>query len=381
MKRKSSEIRCLFASSEQSADVLYLAGVFVPDPFLSVLSGRRKLAVVNRLEYGRVKANSRFDEVLELDAAKEEAAKHLKIEAKSVDPSALIRFFAKREKAARVVVPADFPAGLYARLRAAGLELRVEEAEFFPARARKTADEAAAIRAGNAASAAGIRAAEAVLRAARIKGSRLFYEGRPLTSERLRAVVDRACLERGAVARQTIVAGGRQACDPHEIGHGPLRPNELIIVDVFPRVQATGYHGDLTRTFLKGRASEVQRSLVRAVGAAQRAAIRKVKAGVAGSTVHAAANAVFEEAGYATERRGDAFVGFIHSTGHGLGLEIHEPPRVSPGAGRLRTGQVVTIEPGLYYPDIGGCRIEDVVRVTAEGCEKLSSLHYRWEIP
>ena len=96
--------------------------------------------------------------------------------------------------------------------------------------------------------------------------------------------------------------------------------------------------------------------------------------------MHGAAVQVFEERGFVTERRGECFVGFIHSTGHGLGLEVHEAPRVSPGAGRLRKGHVITIEPGLYYPEIGGCRIEDVVRVRKEGSEMLSSMHYKWEL-
>jgi Xaa-Pro aminopeptidase len=113
---------------------------------------------------------------------------------------------------------------------------------------------------------------------------------------------------------------------------------------------------------------------------AQLAAIAKVKSGVNGATVHTAAAQLFAERGFHTERRGETFVGFIQSTGHGLGLEVHENPRVSLGAGRLRKGHVITIEPGLYYPEIGGCRIEDVVRVTKEGSDMLSSMHYRWEL-
>ena len=184
----------------------------------------------------------------------------------------------------------------------------------FPNREIKSDEEAKAIRQGNAASAAGIRAAEQVLRASQIVGNRLKYEGATLTSERLRTIVDQACLAKGAVAHNTIVAGGRQATDPHDGGSGPLKPNELIIVDVFPRVQKTGYHGDMTRTFLKGKANDAQRSLVAAVREAQLAAIAKIKSGVKGASVHAAANDVFVEKGYETKRVDDGFVGFIHST-------------------------------------------------------------------
>ena len=380
MKSKSSVIRILYASSEQSADLFYLTGVFVPDPFLCFVVGKRSTAVVNRLEYGRVRAKSNCDEVLLQETVQEQAAKALKIERSSVGPAEMMRYFAKLNKTRELEVPENFPSVYYAKLLEAGMKVRVGAEPFFPARELKSDAEAKALQQGNAASTAGIRTAERVLRASKIVGKRLKYEGRTLTSEWLRTMIDQACLSKGAVAQNTIVAGGKQGCDPHEGGHGPLKPNELIIVDVFPRVQKTGYHGDMTRTFLKGRASDAQRALVGAVRDAQLAALAKVKAGVSGGAVHGAAVQVFEERGFVTERRGEDFVGFIHGTGHGLGLEVHESPRVSPGAPRLRKGQVITIEPGLYYPEIGGCRIEDVVRVTKEGSELLSSMHYRWEL-
>lgn len=380
MKSKTSNLRVLYASSEQSADLLYLSGVFVPDPYLAMQLDGRRMAVVNRLEFGRVKAESKFDEVFLLETVMEDVARALRLELSAVGPAELIRYFVKQLKVEQIEVPADFPALYYERLRRARIRIEVTAGAFFPERALKSDVEAKHIRAGNAASAAGIRMAEKVLKTAEIVGKRLRYQGKVLTSERLRCLIDQACLEKGAVARNTIVAGGRQACDPHHGGAGPLRPNELIIVDVFPRIQATGYHGDMTRTFLKGKASDAQKHLIGAVRAAQLAALEKVKAGVAGATVHRAASDVFVQAGYKTERCGDGFVGFIHSTGHGLGLEVHESPRVSVKAPRLKAGQVITIEPGLYYPEIGGCRIEDVVRVQKGGSEMLSSLHYRWQL-
>lgn len=380
MKSKSSTIRLLYAASHDNADMLYAAGVFVPDPFLAIITDKQAYAVVSQLEYGRVARESHFDEVMLLEDIRKKAAENLQMELREVGAGELMIYFAQRFAVKKIEVPAEFPAALYAKLYEAGYHLKIIEEPFFPERAKKNDGEAKAIRRGNAASAAGIRAAEAVLRAARIEGKRLIYEGRVLTSERLRTIIDQACLAKGATAQSTIVAGGRQACDPHEVGHGPLRPNEFIIIDVFPRVQKTGFHGDMTRTFLKGRASAAQRQLVASVQAAQRAAIDAVKSGVKGSTVHEAADQVFVDGGYKTERRGQSFVGFIHSTGHGLGLEVHESPRVSKGAGKLKTGNVITIEPGLYYPEIGGCRIEDVVRVTKTGSELLSSMHYRWEI-
>ncbi len=255
------------------------------------------------------------------------------------------------------------------------------EGPLFPQRTIKTPAEAAAIREGNRCSACGIAAAERVLRASRIQGRRLIYRGAALTSERLKFAIEVACLEAGATSVNTIAAGGDQACDPHDRGSGPLRAHELIVVDVFPRVQATGYHGDMTRTFLRGRASEAQRALVAAVRAAQQAALRLIRAGVEGSAVHAAATEVFDRRGYRTTRSATRSVGFFHGTGHGLGLEVHEPPRLGATArGALPRGAVVTVEPGLYYPGLGGCRIEDVVQVTSASPRMLSRFHYRWEL-
>lgn len=381
MKSKSSTIRFLYAASDVSADALYLSRVFVPDPFLAIIAQKKSYAVVSQLEYSRVAKQSKFDEVMLLETLREKAAENLQIPVSEVGAGELMVYFAQRFAVKKVEVPADFPAIHYAKLFEAGYRVEIVEGAFFSKRAKKTDAEARAIKQGNAASAAGIRAAEAVLRTSKIEGDRILYEGRALTSERLRSIIDHACLEKGATASHTIAAGGRQACDPHEAGRGLLRPNELIIIDVFPRVQKTGYHGDMTRTFLKGRATPAQRALVKAVRAAQNAAMGTVKAGVKGDAVHAAAKAVFEKEGFVSERRKNrGFVGFVHSTGHGLGLEVHEAPRVSKDAPKLKAGHVITIEPGLYYPEIGACRIEDVVRVTKDGYEKLSNMHYRWEI-
>lgn len=380
MSHQSPNARFLYANTVECADLYYLCGVQVPDAFLAGVIRGESLAVVNRLEYGRAATQASVDRVYLLENELQNASGVLKLPLGEIGPAELILYYLQKARLRSVELPRDFPASLYARLVAAGIKVVFGSEPFFGEREYKTEAEGKAIRQGNAASAAGIRAAERVLRQSVIEGKRIKYQGRTLTSEALRTIVDRACLERGALAQNTIVAGGKQACDPHEGGHGPLRPNELIIIDCFPRMQATGYHGDMTRTFLKGRANEAQRGLVTAVRAAQLAALSKVKHGVSGAAVHAAAEAVFQKRGYLTERKGDKFTGFIHSTGHGLGLEVHESPRVSKGSPALKNGQVVTIEPGLYYPGVGACRIEDVVQVTRKGYAPLSSMHYRWEI-
>jgi len=355
--------------------MLYFGRFSVPDPFIAFGVRGKKIAVLNALEFGRAKKSSGFDTVLPLEPWLEKA--------RSKNPKAgaaeVIALLAKHYKLRVFEVASDFPLILADKLRALGLKL-TPVPSLFPEREIKTTAETAAIREGNRCSALGIAAAESLLRRSKIKAGKLVLDGKPLTSERLKIAIEIACLEAGALSIDTIVAGGDQGCDPHERGHGPLRANELIVVDVFPRVTATGYHGDMTRTFLKGRASEKQHHLVAAVRTAQLAALDAVRAGVNGRHVHQQCLNVFERHGFETKRTPKGSVGFFHGTGHGLGLDVHEVPRMSSVDYILKKGSVVTVEPGLYYPGLGGCRIEDVVQVTDGKPKMLSSFHYDWEI-
>ena len=358
--------------------MLYFGKISVPDAFIAFGRKGRKYAVVSALEFGRVRRDSAFDVVLPLEAYLQKARKRRP--GRKAGAAEVIQLLAREFRQVRFTVPDDFPAGLFQKLHRLGVGVSVSDGPLFPAREIKTPAEAAAIREGNRCSAAGMAAAERGLRACRVRGRQLSHRGRPLTSEALRFAIEVACLEAGATSANTIAAGGDQACDPHHCGSGPLHPHELIIVDVFPRVNATGYHGDMTRTFLRGRASEAQRGLVAAVRGAQRAAIKAIRAGVNGRAVHGKAVDLFAARGYETKTTARGAVGFFHGTGHGLGLDIHEAPRVSSVDYVLKKGSVITVEPGLYYPGIGGCRIEDVVQVTGGGSRLLSKYPYDWEL-
>jgi Xaa-Pro aminopeptidase len=205
------------------------------------------------------------------------------------------------------------------------------------------------------------------------RDGKLIYHGAPLTSEKVRAVIDTAILQVGGLTGHTIVAGGRQACDPHDSGHGPLRANEPIILDVFPRSQKTGYFGDITRTVVRGRASEAVRRLYDTVARAQEIAFACLLPAAKGVEVHAAVQAFFDNEGYKTVKKRGRMQGFFHGTGHGVGMEIHEAPRLGVASSDvLAAGQVLTIEPGLYYPGLGGVRLEDVAVLTAQGARNLT---------
>ena len=377
MPRKSPP-PLLYADTERSPDALYFGRVAVPDAFVAFGLRGKKYAVVSALEFGRVKRTSAFDVVLPLEAYTKRA-RELWPQRKP-GAAEVICLLAKDYKQTRFTVGEEFPAGVYEKLFELGLDLEIADGALFPTREIKTRAEAAAIAEGNRCSALGFAAAERILRASKIRGRSLVHRGQIVTSELLKFAIESAILEAGAVSRDTIVAGGDQGCDPHDRGTGPLRPHELIILDIFPRVTATGYHGDMTRTFLRGRASDAQRALVAAVRAAQLAALKAIRAGVNGRTVHGKCVEVFTARGYETKNTPKGSVGFFHGTGHGLGLAIHEMPRLSGLVSmKLKRRTAVTVEPGLYYPGLGGCRIEDVVQVTDRGYHKLSNYHYEWE--
>lgn len=376
--KKAPASPLLFADTQKSADQLYVGGFTVPDAFISFKKGRNWYAVLNQLEYARALKESRFDEVLQLELWLEMARE--KFQRAKVGYAELVATLAEEFEIESFKVPGDFPSSLAFRLVEMGVKLDVCEGTLFPSREKKSEEEIAMIREGNRCSATGIRAAEKAIRQSVIKKGKLYLGGKVLSSERLRGIIEVACLEAGSLSMDTIAAGGDQACDPHCSGNGPLRANELIIVDVFPRVSKTGYHGDMTRTFLKGKANEAQKGIVDAVFKAQQDAIQKVKTGVNGKDVHGSVVETFSRLGYETRRSENGAEGFIHGTGHGLGLEVHEAPRVSIVSNKLKRNAVVTVEPGLYYPGVGGCRIEDVVAVRDEGPEMLSKYHYRWQL-
>lgn len=363
--------------------MLYFSRFHASDPYLAFTIGKKKFGLAVPMEFSRMQNESSFDEVLLLTEIRDGAAKQFKL-AKGVVPDdcQIVQHLANLHGIREFHVGSRFPAGLAFKLKDSGLNIMVaENGNLFPERLCKTADEVAALRKGNRASAAGHHAVAKTLTEATIRNGVLVHQGRVLTSERLREIISIATLTEGAVAIDTIAAPGDQACDCHNAGTGPIRANELIVVDIFPRRTADGYWGDMTRTFLKGTASDAQRRLVRTVKRGHEIGIKAVKPGVTGGKIQQDVEDFFAKEGYKTIKNSREPEGFFHAIGHGIGLEVHEGPSVRPNSiQKLKKGMVITIEPGLYYRGLGACRIEDVVHVTAEGCEKISSAPYKWEI-
>ncbi|BCX46302.1 peptidase M24 [Haloferula helveola] len=364
--------------------MLYFSRFSAFDPYLAFGVDGRKVGLSSSMEYGRMQDESAFDEVLLLPEVESEAAKRFKLpKGKKPDETQIVRHLAKVYGVNEFRVSHRFPAGLAFALSEAGLKITPDEnGGLFPERVQKTAEEVEALRKGNDASAAGFRIVAKTLAESKVKRGKLIHQGRVLTSERLRELISQAALEKDAIAQHTIAAGGDQACECHNAGSGPIRPNELIVVDIFPRRTEDGYWGDMTRTFLKGKASDAQKKLVRTVKKAHGMGIDMIKPGVSGGKVQQAIEQFFAKEGYETIKNSTEPEGFFHGLGHGIGLEVHEAPFMRLGAKwRFKKGMVVTVEPGLYYRGIGGVRIEDTIHVTPGGNELISKAPYKWEIP
>jgi len=374
MKTESNgQTRLIVAPSDIDADMLYATKFWAGDPFIFLEQNGKRTVVLSDLEMDRGKRTAKVDEFVSFNQLEREVQGKSK---QSPPYEKVLAHFLRKRGVKSAVVPANFPLGYARELH--DLDLTTTNGLFWPQREAKTDEELKLMGRALRITETGLARAMEVLKASKPKRKKLIWSGKPLTSEVLRAEIDTAMLRAGGTPTNTICAGGDQACDPHERGHGPLYANSLIILDIFPRDPKTGYWGDMTRTVVRGRASEPQRKLWETVKEGQELALREIKAGVDGMKIHKAIQSLFKKRGYPTEVRNGKNVGFFHGTGHGLGLEIHEYPRLQKVF--LKDRQVVTVEPGLYYPGLGGVRHEDVVVVTKTGCKILSRFPKQLEI-
>jgi Xaa-Pro aminopeptidase len=350
----------------------YLSGFDAPDPYLTCYTPDGVHLLVSGLEYGRATASSDAETVARF--ADYDYQERVAEAGRTAGRAAVVAEFLADRDVDSVAVPPTFPVGTADGLRDAGLRVTVDgEDTVTRIRAVKTDAEVAHIRRAQRANERAMAAAESLLSAATVVDGVLAEDGEPLTSERVRRAIELALVEQGCALDETIVACGADAADPHERGSGPLRADEPIVVDIFPRDKETRYHADMTRTFLKGEPSPTLREWFDLTDEARRAALDAIEPGVTGEAVHHAACAVYEAAGLPTLRTDrSAERGFIHGTGHGVGLDVHELPRLASDGDELEPGNVVTVEPGLYDPAVGGVRIEDLVVVTADGYENLT---------
>jgi len=352
------------------SDMFYLCRFLAGDQF-TLLATERISLLVSGMELGRACKESSADEVL--DTTHYGIMNKLKVSGKPVEAfrQVLIEFL-QDHGMKRIGVPSRFPSGIYKDLLDE-FEILIVESPVTKWRAVKSQTEIEAIRCVQESCQYAMQLAIELISNSKPDGEQLCCKDEPLTSEQVREVIEMALIERGCDAVDTIVAGGLQATDPHIKGNGPLPANEPIVIDIFPRSKCSKYFGDMTRTVVRGEASAEVKDLYKAVLDAQLVGLNAIKAGVSGKEVHSRVCQVFNDYGY-VEREGK---GFTHSTGHGVGLNIHERPSLSETGEILQVNNVVTVEPGLYYPDIGGVRLEDLVTITAKGCDNLTNFEKR----
>ena len=264
-------------------------------------------------------------------------------------------------------------------LREAGIEVTCDLDFGVRERRQKSAEEIEKLRQSQAVTEEAILlACRMIARAEARESGVLFRDGAPLTSERVHAAINVFLMERGFSGPKYIVSGGSQGASCHHHGDGELHTGQPVIVDIFPTSQETHYCGDCTRTVVHGEIPPEIASMHEAVRAAKAAGCAAIRPGVTGAAVHAATVKELTDRGFHTgfppDGAPDSFCTMHHGTGHGIGLEVHEPPLLDPAGVELLEGDALTVEPGLYRKDLGGVRVEDLVVVTANGIENLNRL-------
>lgn len=366
-------------SVDRNAD-LYYASHFDAhsSKFVYFRTGGKKYLLMSDLEFDRAKKESSVDKILSLTKYMELARK------KKAGPSVLdaVMIMLKERGIRRITIPDSTPFSIVDSLRKSGFKVEGRLLPFYPKRAIKNKTELREIIKNQKIIFSSMKLAENLIKKSRIKNNALHLGGKPFTSERLSHEIKSYLYSKGLIAPHGIVVScGRDTEFPHRQGSGVLRPHQPIIIDIFPQSVKTKFWGDATRTFCKGRPSPELKRMYAAVKFAQEGAIRMVRAGVNGKKIHTWICNHFEENGFRTGEFDGQRQGFIHGTGHGTGLELHEQPvNIKPVDCRLKAGYVTSIEPGLYYKGIGGVRIEDLVFVTKKGGIVLGRYPKRLEI-
>ena len=368
----------IYGDTLRSPELRHEVAVPIPDPFLYAERNGRRVVAIHSLEVPRVRGigldvlswdDLGWEELLDQGISRDELYLHVAERA------------CRSLEVVSAVVPPGFPVELADHLRGAGLELTVDREAFTRRRRVKNEAELAGIRRAQRAAEAAMDVARGLLRSADASGDVLTLDGEPLTCERVKQEIGEVFTAHDTAADELIVSHGAQSAIGHDMGSGPISPGEPIVIDLWPKDRETGCHADMTRTYCVGEPPE---ELVEYHGLVKRAldeAIAGVRGGAAGHELYRATCELFQEHGYKTlltKDLGETLEeGFFHGLGHGVGLEVHEDPGMGLApASPLVAGDVVTVEPGLYRPGFGGCRLEDLVLVTEDGCENLTDYPY-----
>ncbi|MDD1677807.1 MAG: Xaa-Pro peptidase family protein [Methanomicrobiales archaeon] len=361
MQRRSAAAYVAYGSSAD-ADIRYLTHFQVTDPLVYVKKkGEQGIIIVSTMEYERAKRESMVQVMSRNEAGffeflKEDPAHREKATARMIAALA----------GGDVLVPPQFPFLLGKELETF-FPVSVEKEAVKGMRAVKSAEELNHLRLVQRATDEAMKTALTLIKKSIPRGEMLVYRDKPLTSEDVKAALQKHLIDHGCIGRDTIVSCGPDTALPHLTGKGPLHPDEPIIIDIFPQAEDSGYFADMTRTVVKGEPSKEITEMYLAVQEAQSRAVSRIRAGISGADIHQDVVDFFKERGYESDSQG-----FMHNLGHGVGLEVHEIPVLGAGGESLQAGNVVTVEPGLYYPEHGGVRLEDMGAVTDGGFERFT---------
>lgn len=366
--------RVIYASTKNS-DMRYALKVDVSDPVFLLEMEEEKLVFLDSREIGVFEKHNTDKNIkaILLDPILGEAKKKLE-ETSNVNKLAWHLF--EVYKMTSVDVPSSFPLDMADFLRAKGIEIKIVN-PFYPERERKNEKEAGCVRMNLKNLYPAYERIEAILQEAVIEGDYLKYQGDFLTSEFMKKEVEHVLINHDLFDEEgMIISCAEDSAIPHHRGSGILKSNRPIICDIFPRGRENGYFADMTRTYVKGIANSEFEKMYAAVSFVQGQAIKMVAPGVAAKSIYDFCAQTFLQMGFDVGEKG-----FTHGTGHGLGLDVHENPFVNKySEAILEEGNIITIEPGLYYPEIGGVRIEDNILVTKDGCENLTQYHKNYLI-
>ncbi len=364
----------LISDSVNNADMYHAIGFLFGDPVLYLRAAGQETLVCTSFEVEEARRHSRVSNVLSplslgFDKLRVQFPNRHEAYAE------MVRRLLEAQAISAVTVTDDAPISVVDYLRGHGVDVVCDPDVLVEERKIKRPDEIAAIEVAQRATEKAMRRAIDLIAGSEVRDGMLFHEGRPLTSEDLQMAADAVFLAERCLYEGIIAACGVDAASPHNRGSGPLRAGAPIVLDIFPRHAKLRYYSDMTRTVSKGDPGPEIRRMYDTTDRALEAALAVIAAGVSGKDVYETCCRVYEAAGYPTSLRAGVIppTGFIHSLGHGVGLEIHEGPGMIQHDETLREGHVVTVEPGLYDPAIGGVRIEDIVVVTADGCRNLTN--------
>lgn len=360
VKKSGADAYVVYASS-RDADMRYLTHFTTSDPFVFFKKpGQQGVIVVSMMEVGRASREASAAVMTRIQAGLPDILK------KEKDPYRATASMIAGLVGKKVLVPPNFPVAL-ANALGEYCTLSVDKGTVMDMRSKKSRHEILMMKNVQKVTQKAMELAVSLIRNASIKKGILHLDRKPLTAEYVKFSMHSLLLKHECSAVDTIVSCGEDTATPHMTGTGPLKSDEPIVIDLFPVDEKTGYYADMTRTVVKGEPSADILEMYDALRQAKQLGISRIKAGVPGSEIHQTVVDFFKDHGYESTTRG-----FVHNLGHGVGLQVHELPTVGPAGKALVSGNVITIEPGLYYPGIGGVRLEDIGTVTAKGFDNFT---------